>query len=76
MRGLIKATHACATRQAWADWQQLAACARASGYETADLEPPAGAGHKTVDRRINALMRRMGITIPFWRWQEEQGVQK
>ncbi len=74
MRGLIKATHYYATQQARADWAQLAEYATAHGHGTdvTELEPPDTAGHKTIDRRINALMQRMGITEPFWKWQERQ----
>lgn len=74
MRGLVKATHYYATQQARADWQQLAAYARAQGHGAAvvELEPPADAGHKTIDKRIDKLMAVVGITVPFWQWQEEQ----
>lgn len=74
MRGLVKATHYYSTQQARADWAQLAQYAKANGYGAAavELEPPTDAGHKTIDKRINSLMARMGITEPFWKWQEAQ----
>ena len=70
MRGLIKATHYYATQQARADWAQLAAYAKANGYGVAavELEPPANAGHKTIDKRIDKLMARMGLTMRFYDW--------
>jgi len=74
MRGLVKATHYYATQQAQADWAQLAAYAKAHGRGAAvvELEPPQDAGHKTIDKRINALMARLGITVPFYEWQAQQ----
>lgn len=74
MRGLIKATHYYATQQARADWAQLAEYAKAQGHGAAvvELEPPRDAGHKTIDKRINALMARIGITVPFWQWQQQE----
>lgn len=74
MRGLIKATHYYSTQQARADWAQLAEFAKTHGHGAAviELEPPQDAGHKTIDKRINALMARMGITVPFWQWQAQQ----
>ncbi len=74
MRGLVKATHYYATQQARADWAQLAQYAAENGYSTdvAELEPYDTAGHKVIDRRINALMARMGIDVPFYEWQAQQ----
>ncbi len=74
MRGLVKATHYYSTQQARADWAQLAQYAKAHGYGVAvvELEPPVDAGHRTIDKRINALMQRMDIKMPFWQWQEAQ----
>jgi len=74
MRGLVKATHYYSTQQARADWAQLAAYANARGHGAAvvELEPPQDAGHKTIDKRINALMVRMGLKMPFYQWQQGQ----
>lgn len=74
MRGLIKATQAAQTQQARADWRQLAEYAQAHGYsEQAErLQPKQDAGWRTIDRRINALMAAMGLTMPFHEWQQAQ----
>jgi hypothetical protein len=74
MRGLVRATHYYATQQARSDWAQLAEYAAANGYsDKADaLQPPVGAGHRTIDKRIDALMHAMGMTIPFYEWQNAQ----
>ena len=74
MRGLIKATHYYASQQARADWAQLAKYAVANGHgdDAARLAPPEGAGHKTIDKSINALMLILGINMPFYEWQETQ----
>ncbi len=74
MRGLIRATHYYSTLQARADWEQLANYAAANGHAAAAqrLAPPDGAGHKTIDKRINALMAVLGIDAPFYEWQEAQ----
>jgi len=78
MRGLIKATHYYATQQARADWAQLAAYAEAHGHgsDAAGLAPAQDAGHRTIDKSINALMQRLGITMPFWKWQEQQAFEE
>jgi len=78
MRGLIKATHYYATQQARADWAQLAAYAEAHGQGAAvvELAPAQDAGHRTIDRSINTLMQRLGITMPFWKWQEQQAFEE
>lgn len=78
MRGLINATHYLSTVQARADWAQLAAYAKAQGHGAAvvELEPPQDAGHTRIDRSINALMQRLGITMPFWKWQEQQAFEE
>lgn len=77
-RGLIKATHYYATQQARADWDQLAQFAKAHdhGADVAELEPHDTAGHTVIDKRINALMQRLGITMPFWKWQEQQAFEE
>lgn len=74
MRGLVRATHYYSTQQARADWAQLAQYAKANGHGVAavELEPPAAAGHKAIDKRIDALMVRMGIDVPFYAWQAQQ----
>ena len=77
MRGLIRATHYYATRQARADWLQLAEYAAANGYAdaAARLAPPDDAGHRTIDKRIDALMASMHLDMPFYEWQAEIEVQ-
>ncbi len=78
MRGLINATHYLSTVQARADWAQLAEYAEAHGHgaDVAELAPHDTAGHQVIDRRINALMQRLGITMPFWKWQEQQAFEE
>lgn len=78
MRGLINATHYCSTLQARADWAQLAAYAEAHGHGTdaAELAPAKDAGHRTIDKSIDTLMQRLGITMPFWKWQEQQAFEE
>ena len=76
MRGLIKATHYYSTLQARADWAQLADYAAANGHadDAARLAPPDSAGHRTIDKRIDALTAVLGIDVPFYVWQEQQEV--
>jgi hypothetical protein len=75
-RGLHKLTQAAQTQQARADWAQLARYAKAHGHgaTAVELEPPADAGWRTIDKRINALMQCMGLTMRFYEWQAQQEV--
>ena len=74
MRGLIKATHYYATQQARADWAQLVEYAYANGHgsKVSDFRPSETAGHRMIDRSIDALMAAMGLTMTFAEWQAQQ----
>ena len=64
MYGLIKATHAASTHQARQDWLRIM-------EKWPDLakkyEPPAGAGHRRIDKAIVQLRGELGIDRDtFW----------
>ncbi len=72
IRGLVRATHYCATLEAHRDWAWLATWAEAHGHgaEAARLAPAAEAGHRTVDKRIGLLLQKMGHTGPLYKFRE------
>jgi hypothetical protein len=74
MRNLVRITNYYNRLQARDDWAQLAAYAQANGHgaDAERLQPADGATWRTIDKRIDALMAAMGITVTFQQWQTQQ----
>ena len=66
--GTKKLTHAASAQAAWRDWHTLQTWARENGHgELAGRHAPKqGAGHKTIDKKIETLRVALGAPAGAW----------